>query len=430
MEQSFVLKGNICYSKTKDQLEIVPDGYVICEKGVCKGVFEFLPEPYANYKVIDYKNQLIIPGLIDLHIHAPQYSYRALGMDLELLDWLEKNTFPEESKFIDLDYAKKSYSFFLKDLIKGATTRASVFATLHRPATELLMDMFESSGLKAFVGKVNMDRNCPNFLTEENAETASVTTMLWIENTMHKYKNVFPILTPRFIPTCSDELMRKLSAIQKSYHLPLQSHLSENLSEIEFVKKLCPNSKYYGDAYDQFGLFGGDYPTIMAHCVHSDEEEIELLKNRGVFVAHCPSSNTNISSGIAPVRTYLDKGIPVGLGSDIAGGFSTSIFRAMSDAIQVSKLRWRLIDDSLKPLSMEEAFYLGTKGGGAFFGKVGSFEEGYEFDAVILDDSNLPSPLEFSVKERLERLIYLSDERNIKGKYVGGIAINLDFTLI
>ncbi|MFR9190595.1 MAG: amidohydrolase family protein, partial [Anaerotruncus massiliensis (ex Togo et al. 2019)] len=148
-----------------------------------------------------------------------------------------------------------------------------------------------------------------------------------------------------------------------------------------------PWSGCYGGAYDRFGLFGGDAPTIMAHCVHSTGEEIDLMQARGVFIAHCAQSNTNLASGVAPVRAYLDRGMKVGLGTDIAGGFSLSVFRAMADAVQASKLRWRLLDDSLRPLTVPEAFYLGTKGGGEFFGKVGSFEEGYEFDAVVLDDS-------------------------------------------
>ena len=214
--------------------------------------------------------------------------------------------------------------------------------------------------------------------------------------------------------------MRKLKEVQKKYDLPVQSHLSENQGEIAWVQELCPESRFYGDAYDQFGLFGGDVKTIMAHCVSSTEEEIELMRERGVYVAHCPESNTNLSSGVAPVRTYLDKGVNVGLGSDVAGGSKESIFYAMAHAVQVSKLRWRLQDTSLKPLTVEEAFYLGTMGGGSFFGKVGSFMEGYEFDALILDDSDIRHPQPLSLKERLERFIYLSDERHIKGKIVAG----------
>ena len=158
----------------------------------------------------------------------------------------------------------------------------------------------------------------------------------------------------------------------------------------------------------------------MAHCVYSSDAELSLMKERGVFIAHCPKSNTNLSSGIAPTRRYIEEGLHIGLGTDIAGGHSLSMLRAIADAIQVSKLRWRLVDDSLKPLSLEEAFYMATMGGGAFFGKVGTFAEGYEFDALILDDSKLRHPQPLTARERLERLIYLSDDSCITGKYISG----------
>ena len=200
----------------------------------------------------------------------------------------------------------------------------------------------------------------------------------------------------------------------------MQSHLSENLSEIEWVKELCPYAEFYGDAYDHFGLFGADAPTVMAHCVYSTEEEIQRMKENGVYVAHCPESNENLSSGIAPVKRYLEEGLSVGLGSDVAGGSTENLFRAMAHAIQMSKMRWRLVDQKYPALKSEEAFYMATKGGGSFFGKVGSFEEGYEFDAVILDDSRLESSRQMCVKDRLERMIYLADEREVKAKYVRG----------
>ena len=417
--QNFVIKGNIIFSKDKLKLNIQEHAYLVCVDGLCAGVFETLPEQYQDLPCKDYEDCLIIPGMTDLHVHAPQYSYRGLGMDMELIDWLNAHAFPEESKFTDLEYAKRAYSIFVNDLVKSTTTRACIFGTLHKEATLLLMELLEDTGMKAYVGKVNMDRNSPEILREESVEEASKITEQWILEA-ERFDNVRQILTPRFIPSCSDELMREISRLQKKYELPMQSHLSENLGEIEWVKELCPDSKFYGDAYDQFELFGGECPTIMAHCVHSSEEEIALMKEKNVFVAHCPQSNTNIASGIAPIRIYLDKDMKVGLGSDVAGGAHLSIMRAMTDAIQCSKLRWRMYDQSLKPLNFEEAFYLATKGGGEFFGKVGSFEEGYEFDALVLDDENLPHPQELTLKERIERIVYLGDDRNVKSKYVAG----------
>ncbi|MDO5136388.1 MAG: amidohydrolase family protein [Eubacteriales bacterium] len=418
---TFALKGTIIYSLDAQHISVTEKGYVLCEDGASAGVFPVLPEKYQGIPVYDQGDSLIIPGFTDLHLHAPQYCYRGTSMDLELLEWLNTVTFPQEAKYADLSYAKKAYAIFAGDLKRSPTTRACIFATLHTKATILLMEFLEETGLITLVGKVNMDRNGSPLLQEESALASAAATKDWICQALGRFENTRPILTPRFIPSCSDPLMRELSALQKQYSLPVQSHLSENRGEIAWVQELCPSSRFYGDAYDQFGLFGGEgCPTIMAHCVYSNDEEIALIKERGVFVAHCPQSNTNIASGIAPARRYLKEGLHMGLGSDIAGGFSLSLFRAMADAIQVSKLRWRLVDDSLAPLTLEEAFYMATLGGGAFFGKVGSFQEGYAFDALILTDENLPHPQPLTPMERLERLVYLSDDRNLAGKYVAG----------
>lgn len=418
---NYVLKGNIVYSKDLNNLEIVENGYLVCKDGLTEGVYTSLPESFKDYELTDYKDNIIIPGLIDLHTHAPQYSYRGTGMDLELLDWLNKYTYPEEARFKDLDYAKKAYLILIENLRKGATTRFALFSTVHEKATVLLMDLLEESGLVSLVGKLNMDRNCPDYISEKTADNSIDSTIKWIEEVKTKnYKNTYPILTPRFTPTCSDELMEKLKEVQLKYNLPFQSHLSENTDEINWVKELCPWSKFYGEAYSKFGLFGKDVPTLMAHCVYSSDEELKLIKDNGVYIVHCPESNMNVSTGVAPIRKYLNEGLNVCLGTDFAGGSSDSMFSCMALAIRASKIRNKLVDDTLKPLTLNEVFYLATKGGGSFFGKVGSFEKGYELDAVVLDDSLLKTPMDLSIKDRLERLVYLSDDRQIVSKYVRG----------
>lgn len=425
-EPVFILKGNVVYSKNKDELRILKDHYLISESGLVKGVFEKVPPEYAQVSVSDYGECLIIPGLTDLHVHAPQYTFRAMGMDMELLEWLETNTFPEEAKYQDLEYARRAYRIFTDNLKRSATTRACIFGTIHRDATLLLMDQLEQSGLVTYVGKVNMDRNCPDYLREESAEESGIQTVEWIKDVLHKkYQNTMPILTPRFTPSCSDELMENLKKIQMYYQIPVQSHLSENPGEIAWVKELCPWSEFYGDAYDRFGLFGADCKTVMAHCVYSGKEEQQRMKENGVFIAHCPESNMNLSSGVAPVRTFLEEGMHVGIGSDVAGGSTENLFKAMALAIQASKLRWRMQDDGLKPLTLEEVFYIATKGGGEFFGNVGSFEPGFELDAVVLDDTRIVHSQNLDVRARLERMIYLADEREVRAKYVRGREICL-----
>lgn len=416
---TFAIKGNIYYTPQKDKFTIVEGGYVVCENGICQGVYQELPEQYSQIPCRDYGDCLILPGLVDLHMHAPQYAFRGIGMDLELLEWLNTHAFKAEQKYSDPEYAKKAYRIFVDDLVNSATTRICMFGTLHTEGTLILMEMLEEAGMHAYVGKVNMDRNSPDYLCEETQQSVEDTER-WILEAQKRFKNIKPILTPRFIPSCSDEVMAGLGELQRKYHLPMQSHLSENLSEIQWVSELCPGTKFYGEAYERHGLFGKECPTIMAHCVHSGKEEMERMRDNGVFVAHCPQSNANLSSGIAPVRAYLDMGIKTGLGCDIAGGTGLSIFRAMSEAIQCSKLRWRILDQNLAPLKTEEAYYLATKGGGEFFGKVGSFEQGYEFDAVVIDDSTIRHPYRPEVSERLERLVYLAEECHTAAKYIAG----------
>ncbi|MEG2455711.1 MAG: amidohydrolase family protein [Oscillospiraceae bacterium] len=419
-QQSFVLKGDLCWSRDKDTVETRKDGYLVCVGGSSAGVFPVLPKEYEALPLLDCSGRLITPGLTDLHVHAPQYAFRGLGMDLELLDWLEQNVFPEESKYSNLDYAKSAYGHFVEEMRRGPNTRAAVFATVHPDATELLMDLLEGSGLCTMVGKVNMDRNSPDSLREKSAEASERATRAWLTRIAGKYKNTAPILTPRFIPSCTDDLMDRLGTLRREQELPVQSHLSENMGEVSWVRELCPKAQFYGDAYDAFGLFGGNAKTIMAHCVLSEPSERKLMKARGVYVAHCPQSNVNLSSGVAPIRSFLDEGVNVGLGSDVAGGTVLSIFRAMADAIGASKLRWRLQDQTLKPLTAAEAFYLGTLGGGSFFGKVGSFESGYELDAVVLDDRRLSGPHDLTLQERLERVIYMSEDHDVVHKFVRG----------
>lgn len=419
--KNFIVKGNFCYSKNIDELITKENCYAVCVDSICQGIFEHIPKDFEALPVLDYTDKLIIPGLVDLHLHAPQFAFRGMNMDMELLQWLDTNAFCEEAKYSDLDYAKKAYSIFADCIKNSATTRACIFATIHNKSTELLMDMMENSGLVSFVGKVNMDRNSIKSLCEESAQISALDTESFIADTLDKYENTKPIITPRFVPSCSDELLKKLGELQKKYAVPVQSHLSENLDEIQWVKELCPDSKSYADAYDRFSLFGNGAKTIMAHCVHLNDDEIELIKKNEVFVAHCPASNINLRSGISPVRKLMDNGLKIGLGSDVAGGETISMFSTIVQTIKSSKLYQRLVNSSFSALTFENAFYLATKGGGEFFGKVGSFEKGYEFDAVIIDDSVLPHPQELNIRQRVERSVYLSaDLLSINAKFVKG----------
>ena len=417
----FVIKGDFAYSVNQNEIKTVKDGFLVCIDGLSQGVFDALPQQYADLECLDFSGRLIIPGMVDLHIHAPQFAFRGMHMDEELLDWLKKYTFIEEARYADPEYAQYAYSMFAQEMKKSATTRAAVFATMHRKATVILMDEMEKTGLVTYIGKVNMDRDAPQDILDASSDMSAYNTFGWINETADRYKYTRPILTPRFIPCCSNELLGELREIVHTYDIPIQSHLSENPGEVELVRSLMPDSEFYGDGYARFDLFGNHAKTIMAHCIYSTDKEVELMRENGVYVAHCPSSNMNLCSGIAPIRKYLDLGLHIGLGSDVAAGESESIFGEIRKAVAVSKMYSRYVDASAKPLTFPEAFYLATLSGGSFFGKVGSFEAGFEFDAIVLDDEKEPHPQPLGITERLERSVYLGADKNrIAAKFVQG----------
>lgn len=418
MENIYAVKGNIIFTKDFGKYEIIENGFIVVEGKHVKVVCEELPEEFMNISVKDYGNSMIIPGFVDLHLHAPQFANLGLGLDKELMPWLELYTFPEEAKYFDINYAKVVYSTFIRELWKNGTTRSIVFATIHKNSSKLLMDLFAQSGLSTYVGKVNMDRNAPDYIIEKTEQSLKDTEEI-LKEYLNKYELVKPIITPRFVPTCSLQLMSGLGDLAKKYNVRVQSHLSENQSEINFVKELHPNHKNYASVYNSVGLFG-QMPTVMAHCVLVDEDEIKLIEQNQVFVAHCPNSNSNLASGMAPIRRLISNGLNVGLGSDISGGHTLSMTKVMVSAAQVANLKWLESSKVDTHLSTPELFYLATKGGGKFFGKVGSFEPGYEFDALIIDDSTLSSFRLLTIEQRIQKYIYTGDDRNIVDRFVAG----------
>ena len=411
-----IYRANILFTKERTHFEVIERGYVVVDdSGRVVEVTEHLSAEHEGVEVVDYGDRLLIPAMNDLHVHAPQYRNQGIAMDLELLPWLQNYTFPEEMKYCETKYAERMYRRFVHDMWRFGTMRACLFATIHKESTLLLMNIFKETGMGALVGKVAMNRNCPEGLTET------------VDDMVQGYEELIkecgedglvrPIITPRFVPSCTPEMLRACGELAAKYQLPVQSHLSENKDEIAWVKELEPESTCYGDAYDRYGLFG-QTPTVMAHCVWSDGEELELIKRRGVVVAHCPTSNFNVASGMAPIRKFLDEGVKVGLGSDISGGHDLSIFRMMVYAIQVSKMHYQQ-NHNVPFLSLSEVFWIATKSAGSFFGRVGSFEPGYEFDALVIDDSDLNHD-NYTLLERLERYIYLGDDRQISHRFCSG----------
>ncbi|KXJ95690.1 guanine deaminase [Microdochium bolleyi] len=344
------------------------------------------------------QGQFFFPGFIDTHVHAPQYPNVGIFGKSTLLDWLNTYTFPMESSMSCLKKARRVYSQCVRRSLAHGTTTASYFATIHVPATNLLADLCLSLGQRAFVGRVCMDRLGPDHYLDESAEQSVSRTrecIAHIQAIDPEYALVSPIITPRFAPSCTGPSLAALGKLQKETNLPVQTHISENNNEISLVKEQFPGIKTYTDVYDQHDLLTDK--TILAHAVHLSEGEADLISQRQSKVAHCPCSNSSITSGEARVRWLLGKGISVGLGTDMSGGYSPSILEAarlaslVSNHLAMPGHRWPEgtsdEDRDKVKLSVEEVLHLATRGGAEVVGlqdRIGGFDVGKEWDAQLI----------------------------------------------
>lgn len=412
-----IIKGDIIYSPKLGELVTLPHGALLLDDdGVLRDILPTPPES-ADAEIVDYGDALVMPSFVDMHLHAPQYPMLGLGMDLPLMEWLNTYTFKNEARFADTDYARRVYRRLANDLITGGTTRVCMFSSLHTDATLILMEELECAGVTGCVGKVNMDRNSGNVLRETTEESRRE-TLRWLD-ACGDFKYVKPILTPRFTPSCTDELMAWLGALAEERGLYVQSHLSENGDEIAFVKELHPDCAQYWETYAKYGLWKDH--TVMAHCVHSDAREREALLRHNIAVAHCAGSNINICSGVAPIRTMLREGVWVTLGSDIAGGAILAMNRVITMSIRASKILYMQTEGEDAFLTVDEGYYLGSTAGHRWFGAEGGFARDMPLHAIVVDDGVLVEPVrELTLRERFERSIYLMDKSAIRAVWSEG----------
>ena len=412
-----ILKGTIVSAPALGQLDITENGYLIAEDGVITGVFSTLPEKYAGAEVEDFGDDLILQSFADLHLHAPQYPMLGMGMDLPLLDWLNAYTFPTEALFADPDYAREQYRALAHELISHGTTRVCMFSSLHRRSTLILMEELERAGVTGYVGKVNMDRNSAPGVLEETTEESMAETLRWLEE-CQSFRHVKPILTPRFTPSCTDELMAFLGRLAAERELPVQSHLSENRAEMDWVRQLHPDCGQYWETYAKYSLWNSR--TLMAHCVWSDQRERQAMGDAGVTVVHCADSNQNLCSGVAPIRMMLNEGLKVALGSDVAGGDHLDMFDVVAASIRASKARRVLDGWETDFLTVPEGWYLGTSAGAAYFGERPGFAPGNSLHAMVVADSSLPQPHPLTPAERLERCVYRRQPGAVRAVWSAG----------
>ncbi|KAI5291079.1 hypothetical protein KEM52_000267 [Ascosphaera acerosa] len=411
------------------------------------------------------------PGFIDTHVHAPQYQNSGIFGSSTLLDWLETYTFPLESSFREKragDYRTKydqvspelAYNRVVQKTLANGTTCASYFGTIHVPATHLLARICHQRGQRALIGRVCMDRaeTCADYYRDETTEMALVATRKSVNAILGDPALgdlIQPIVTPRFAPSCTSEALRGLADIAASYNPPLriQTHISENVNEVAWVKQLYPECKSYTDVYDQHGLLTPR--MILAHAIHLTPEERALIRDRGSGVAHCPTSNSAIGSGVCPVRTLLDDGIAVGLGTDVSGGWQPSILEVVRQACLVSRtihfnsdyiadLRECGKDDiahGRQKISVAEALWLATRGGARVVDMdgddgIGGFDVGQQFDAQLIElgkplikrdkDESCSSNHNVDIfgwetwEEMVDKWVWNGDDRNVQAVWVAG----------
>ena len=416
MAQKIVIKGDVVSSESLTELRTIENGYICIDDGRIAYVGDALPSDYADAELKDFSGMMIMQSFCDMHLHAPQYPMVGLGMDLPLVDWLDKYAYPLEGEFKDTEYAEGVYRRLAKDLIMHGTTRVSIFSSLHTDATLVLMQELENAGVTGYVGKVNMDRNNMPGVLEETTEESEAETLRWLKE-CERFKYIKPILTPRFTPSCTDELMAFLGDLSKEKKLPVQSHISENLSEIEWVKQLRPECKEYWDTYNDSGLWHDR--TLMAHCVYSSDRERKAMRDYGVTAVHCCNSNTNIESGIMPLRKMIDEGIKVTLGSDIAGGDTLNVFEVVSDTVKTSKVRNIYDSWESSHVNEKEAWYLATSAASEWFDSKPGFAVGNMLHAIVLDDSELMRKT-LSVEERFYRCFYKRQQNAIRSVWSEG----------
>ena len=415
-----IYHGSFVYSETQEKLAVYSGSYLAVEDGIIQGLYPVLPERFAGAPVEDLGTGVMIPAFSDLHVHAPQYPQRGLAMDALLYDWLHQYTFPLEAKYKDLSFAKQVYDAFAADLIASGTMHACIFGTIHNEATLYLMQILEEAGLRCFVGKVNMDMASPDYLCEETEESLMKTERFLEQGSQFRFAK--PILTPRFVPTCTRELLSGLGALGKKYQIGVQTHLVESRWEAAEAIRMFPDCSCDTQIYEKAGLLGNG-PVIGAHFIYPSEDDIRILKDCGGYAVHCPDATVNVIAGIMRSADLLGRGIRIGLGSDIAGGHCVGVYSQVSAAVQLSKLKWlyegEKEEENNRPLSFAEAFYLATKEGGTVFGPVGSLEQGYQLDALVLDDLSDPG-IPLSPEQVVERFCYTGQNRHIKARYLRG----------
>ncbi|WP_422659887.1 guanine deaminase [Paenibacillus sp. EC2-1] len=442
-----LFQGTAFSSTSPKEIQILKD-YLFCinEDGMIERIvapedaeYQPLLEQYQDtdhfHRLAD--GQYFLPGFVDLHVHAPQWAQSGTALDIPLYDWLNTYTFPLESKFSDLDFAKKVYDDVVSTLLANGTTTALYFATVHKEASLLLAKICAEKGQRGLVGKVVMDdpEQNPEYYRDADTSAALVDTEEFIVAVQELAKStkqgVYPVVTPRFIPSCTDEGLKGLGELAAKYDTYVQSHCSESDWAHGYVKERFNKNDAF--ALHDFGLLRDK--SVMAHCNFLEDPDVDLFAQTGTAIAHCPVSNAYFANSVIPVAHIHSKGVEIGLGSDISGGFSPSLFDNIRQAVMSS----RMLEDGVNPslpaeergvpgsrITVHEAFYLATAGGGESLSlPIGRIQENYAWDVQVIDTKCKASKLPIyddneDLQDIFQKMMYLVRPEHIREVWVQG----------
>ena len=399
----------------EDGVLVVRDGRVV-DCGDWTTVRNSLPQ---GTTIVDHSGNLILPGFIDTHIHYPQSDIIA-SYGEQLLEWLDRYTFPTERRFAEPAHAREVAAFFLDELLRNGTTSASIFATVHPESVDAIFEEARARGMCIVAGKVLMDRNCPEFL-RDTAESGYEQSAALIDRWHGRERLVYAV-TPRFAPTSTDRQLELAGHLLDEHPgVLMQTHVAENMEEVRWVAELFPWSRSYLDVYDHYGLLR--HGAVYAHCIHLDREDRRRMAECGAAMSFCATSNLFLGSGLFDLDAAREHRIAVGIGTDVGGGTTFSMLRTLAESYKVAQLA----KQRLPPL---RAFYLATLGGARALGqeaRLGNFAPGKAADFVVLDPAATPLMARRmahaeDLVEALFVLMMLGDDRAIAATYVMGIA--------
>ncbi|HBV66755.1 MAG TPA: guanine deaminase [Clostridiales bacterium] len=444
MFNNTAIQGNAFFSMDFNTIKYISNGiFCVNNEGYIEEVYEEGHKDYDSVRLMYLKSgklrilsgsEVMLPGFVDLHIHASQWPQAGTALDRPLETWLGEYTFPLESRFKDLEFANEIYRDVVSTTLTHGTTTAMYFATVDRESSILLASLCGELGQRGLVGKVVMDDPNSNseFYRDTSPEDAVYETEKFINNVLeiqNLYKqNVYPVVTPRFIPSCTSEALAGLGMLAKKYDVHIQTHCSESDWAHQFVKEK------YGvndaQALDNFGLITNK--TIIAHAPFLEPDDLKIIADKKTTIAHSPLSNAYFANSVLPFRDFSSKGVNIGMATDISGGYSPSMYQSIRQAVISSRMLQEGVNPSLQrdergragsSITINNAFYSATVAGGIALNlPIGKLEKGYSFDVQIINiENNIPRFYkEKNPEDLLHKILLLSESSNIKEVWVQG----------